>query len=154
MSCRPRWLGNGHLHVEALNDANYERHEEMLNWIGDFDPQAFSVDIGTGCSRPEQSRRQPYRFSRPLRRNKGQMVKGVWSVLQLCAHRRSACSDKWIAIHRERGFRCVWGAQEVFVLPVEQLLNFLSDHWMRRGQIAIGRPHPPFVFVYRALVRR
>lgn len=31
--------------VEALNDPNHERHEEMLDWIGDdFDPQAFSVD--------------------------------------------------------------------------------------------------------------
>jgi hypothetical protein len=31
--------------VEALNDPNHDRHEEMLDWIGDdFDPQAFSVD--------------------------------------------------------------------------------------------------------------
>jgi hypothetical protein len=31
--------------VEALNDPNHERHEEMLDWIGDdFDPDAFSVD--------------------------------------------------------------------------------------------------------------
>ena len=31
--------------VEALADPNHERHEEMLDWIGDdFDPQAFSVD--------------------------------------------------------------------------------------------------------------
>ena len=31
--------------VEALNDPNHERHEEMLDWIGDdFDPQSFSVD--------------------------------------------------------------------------------------------------------------
>lgn len=30
--------------VEALNDPNHERHEEMLDWIGDFDPQAFSAD--------------------------------------------------------------------------------------------------------------
>jgi hypothetical protein len=31
--------------VEALNDPNHERHEELLDWIGDnFDPQAFSVD--------------------------------------------------------------------------------------------------------------
>jgi hypothetical protein len=30
--------------VEALGDPNHERHEEMLDWIGDFDPQAFSVD--------------------------------------------------------------------------------------------------------------
>lgn len=30
--------------VEALSDPNHERHEEMLDWIGEFDPQAFSVD--------------------------------------------------------------------------------------------------------------
>src|SRR5712691_6704918 len=31
--------------VEALSDPNHERHDEMLDWIGDdFDPQAFSVD--------------------------------------------------------------------------------------------------------------
>ncbi len=30
--------------VEALNDPNHERHEGMLDWIGDFAPQAFSVD--------------------------------------------------------------------------------------------------------------
>ena len=30
--------------VEALSDPNHERHEEMLDWVGDFDPQAFSVD--------------------------------------------------------------------------------------------------------------
>jgi hypothetical protein len=30
--------------VEALSDPDHERHEEMLDWIGDFDPQAFSVD--------------------------------------------------------------------------------------------------------------
>ncbi len=30
--------------VEALADPAHERHEEMIEWIGDFDPQAFSVD--------------------------------------------------------------------------------------------------------------
>lgn len=30
--------------VEALSDPNHERHEEMLDWIGDFDPEGFSVD--------------------------------------------------------------------------------------------------------------
>jgi hypothetical protein len=31
--------------VEALNDPNHERHEEMLDWIGDdFDPHALSID--------------------------------------------------------------------------------------------------------------
>lgn len=31
--------------VEALSDPNHQRHDEMLDWIGeDYDPQAFSVD--------------------------------------------------------------------------------------------------------------
>jgi len=30
--------------VEALSDPSHERHEEMLDWIGEFDPQAFSVE--------------------------------------------------------------------------------------------------------------
>jgi hypothetical protein len=31
--------------VEALADPNHERHEELLDWIGDdFDPESFSVD--------------------------------------------------------------------------------------------------------------
>jgi Plasmid pRiA4b ORF-3-like protein len=31
--------------VEALGDPNHERHEEMVEWVGDdFDPQAFSID--------------------------------------------------------------------------------------------------------------
>jgi Plasmid pRiA4b ORF-3-like protein len=30
--------------VEALSDPNHARHEEMLDWIGEFDPQAFSVE--------------------------------------------------------------------------------------------------------------
>jgi pRiA4b ORF-3-like protein len=30
--------------VEALSDPSHKRHEEMLDWIGEFDPQAFSVD--------------------------------------------------------------------------------------------------------------
>jgi hypothetical protein len=30
--------------VEALSDPNHKRHEEMLEWIGEFDSQAFSVD--------------------------------------------------------------------------------------------------------------
>jgi hypothetical protein len=30
--------------VEALSDPNHEHHEEMLDWIGEFDPQAFSVE--------------------------------------------------------------------------------------------------------------
>jgi len=30
--------------IEALSDPNHERYEEMLEWIGEFDPQAFSVE--------------------------------------------------------------------------------------------------------------
>jgi hypothetical protein len=30
--------------VEALGDPAHERHKEMLDWIGEFDPQAFSVE--------------------------------------------------------------------------------------------------------------
>jgi len=30
--------------VEALSDPSHERHEEMLDWIGEYDPQAFSVE--------------------------------------------------------------------------------------------------------------
>jgi hypothetical protein len=31
--------------LDALDDPNHERHEELTDWIGDdFDPQAFSVD--------------------------------------------------------------------------------------------------------------
>ena len=31
--------------VEVLDDPNHERHEEIIDWIGDdFDPQVFSVD--------------------------------------------------------------------------------------------------------------
>lgn len=30
--------------VEAIGDPDHERHEEMLDWIGEFDPEAFSLD--------------------------------------------------------------------------------------------------------------
>jgi hypothetical protein len=31
--------------LDALDDPNHERHEELSDWIGDdFDPQTFSVD--------------------------------------------------------------------------------------------------------------
>jgi hypothetical protein len=30
--------------VEALSDPSHERHDEMLDWIGEFDPQGFSVE--------------------------------------------------------------------------------------------------------------
>ena len=43
--------------VEALNDPNHERHEEMLDWIGDFDPQAFSIDKVNRMLAPTRGRR-------------------------------------------------------------------------------------------------
>jgi hypothetical protein len=43
--------------VEALNDPNHERHEEMLDWIGEFDPQAFSVDSVNRTLTPLRRRR-------------------------------------------------------------------------------------------------
>lgn len=30
--------------LEALADPNHEQHQEMRDWVGDFDPRAFSVD--------------------------------------------------------------------------------------------------------------
>ena len=30
--------------VEALSDPTHPRYEEMLDWIGEFDPKAFSVE--------------------------------------------------------------------------------------------------------------
>jgi hypothetical protein len=48
--------------VEALHDPTHERHEEMLDWIGDFDPQAFSVDDAN-------------RMLTPLRRRQGKASK-------------------------------------------------------------------------------
>jgi hypothetical protein len=49
--------------VEALHDPNHERHEEMLDWIGDdFDPQAFSVDNVNRMLAP--MRRHPHKTSR------------------------------------------------------------------------------------------
>jgi len=49
--------------VEALSDRNHERHEEMLEWIGEFDPQAFSVD-------------QVNRMLAPMRRGPGRTSAG------------------------------------------------------------------------------
>jgi hypothetical protein len=44
--------------VEALSDPNHERHEEMLDWLGDdFDPQAFSVDNVNRMLAPPRSHR-------------------------------------------------------------------------------------------------
>ena len=44
--------------VEALSDPDHERHEEMLEWIGDFDPQAFSVADANSRLTPLRRRRQ------------------------------------------------------------------------------------------------
>jgi hypothetical protein len=30
--------------VEAIGDPDHDRHEEMLDWIGEYDPEAFSLD--------------------------------------------------------------------------------------------------------------
>src|SRR5215472_9057457 len=43
--------------IEALSDPNHERHEEMLEWIGEFDPQAFSVESVTRLLTPSRRRR-------------------------------------------------------------------------------------------------
>ena len=44
---------------EALSDPNHERHEEMLDWIGDeFAPQAFSVDKANQMLAPLGRRRR------------------------------------------------------------------------------------------------
>ena len=44
--------------VEALNDPTHERHEELVDWIGDFDPQAFSVDKVNRVPTPARRRRK------------------------------------------------------------------------------------------------
>ena len=43
--------------VEVLSDPNHERHEEMLDWIGEFDPQAFSVESVNRMLTPLRRRR-------------------------------------------------------------------------------------------------
>jgi hypothetical protein len=43
--------------VEALGDPAHERHEEMLDWIGEFDPQAFSVESVNRMLTPLRRRR-------------------------------------------------------------------------------------------------
>jgi hypothetical protein len=47
MVCPPEHYGGipGYYNlVEALGDPELESHEEMLDWIGDYDPEAFSVE--------------------------------------------------------------------------------------------------------------
>jgi hypothetical protein len=47
LACPPEDCGGIHGFyelVEAVSDPDHERHEEMLDWIGEFDPQAFSVE--------------------------------------------------------------------------------------------------------------
>ncbi|HEY7617888.1 MAG TPA: plasmid pRiA4b ORF-3 family protein [Terriglobales bacterium] len=53
--------------VEALSDANHERHEEMLDWIGEFDPQAFSVESVNRMLTPLRRRRNTSRGRVPTR---------------------------------------------------------------------------------------
>ena len=43
--------------VEALSDPTHERHEEMIDWIGEFDPQAFSVESVNRMLTPLRRRR-------------------------------------------------------------------------------------------------
>jgi hypothetical protein len=47
--------------VEALSDPNHERHEEMLDWIGEFDPQAFSLESVNRMLTPLHRRRETSR---------------------------------------------------------------------------------------------
>ena len=35
--------------VEAIVDPDHDRHEEMLDWIGEYDPDAFSLDEVNGA---------------------------------------------------------------------------------------------------------
>jgi hypothetical protein len=36
----------GYFHLcEALADKNHESHQDMIEWIGDFDPSSFAVDV-------------------------------------------------------------------------------------------------------------
>jgi hypothetical protein len=45
--------------LEAIRDPNDERHEEMLDWVGnDFDPQAFSIDEVNRLLSPKPRRRK------------------------------------------------------------------------------------------------
>jgi len=45
--------------LEATRDPNDERHEEMLDWVGnDFDPQAFSIDEVNRLLSPKPRRRK------------------------------------------------------------------------------------------------
>src|SRR5215471_12762892 len=43
--------------IEALSDSNHERHEEMFDWIGEFDSQAFSVESVNRTLTPLRRRR-------------------------------------------------------------------------------------------------
>jgi len=43
--------------LDALDDPNHERHEELSDWIGeDFDPQAFSLDVVNHKLAPKRRR--------------------------------------------------------------------------------------------------
>ena len=43
--------------IEALSEPNHELHEEMLDWIGEFNPQAFSVESVNRLLTPSRRRR-------------------------------------------------------------------------------------------------
>ena len=54
--------------VEALSDPHHDRYEEMLDWIGEFDPQAFSVERVNRMLTPLRRRRdETYRGWAPAR---------------------------------------------------------------------------------------
>jgi len=44
--------------VEAIGDPDHERHEEMLDWIGEYDPEAFSMDEVNRALAPFHRRRK------------------------------------------------------------------------------------------------
>src|ERR1043165_2864599 len=53
--------------IEALSDPNHEPHEEMLDWIGEFDPQAFSLETVNRMLTPLRRRRDTSRGWAPAR---------------------------------------------------------------------------------------
>ena len=42
----------------SYRDPNHDRHEEMLDWIGEYDPEAFSTDEVNSALTPFQRRRK------------------------------------------------------------------------------------------------
>lgn len=47
-ACPPEDCGGPHGYAEllaALGDPSHERHADMTDWIGTFDPEAFDLDV-------------------------------------------------------------------------------------------------------------